>query len=168
MLHAYPPTHPLLLLLPFRNRSLTLLSIREPIASPGNDASLSTVPPNAFPSSPDPGPACLPACLPTALPPFSLPSSSSSCSVSDIKTDTQRERERGRGEGNRENWLVCHVNKFHLRGRGEFYGIFPRLSRCDMHRREGGGGGDIRSPMSINGVAALFPPLFLINDRAGF
>ena len=29
---------PSLLLLPFRNRSLTLLSIREPIASPGNDA----------------------------------------------------------------------------------------------------------------------------------
>lgn len=39
LLHAHPsPCFPSLLLLPFRNRSLTLLSIREPIASPGNDA----------------------------------------------------------------------------------------------------------------------------------
>lgn len=163
-MHAYPPTHPLLLLLPFRNRSLTLLSIREPIASPGNDASLSTVPPNAFPSSPDPGPACLPACCSPSL----FAALLLLLLLRFRYKNRYAERERGRGEGNRENWLVCHVNKFYLRGRGEFYGIFPRLSRCDMHRREGGGGGDIRSPMSINGVAALFPPLFLINDRAGF
>lgn len=110
LLVACPPTHPLLLLLPFRNRSLTLLSIREPIASPGNDASLNR-------------PAERVSFL-SRSGTYSLPLSS--LLPSDIKTDTQREGE----------------NKFHSR-------LSFLVSRCRSSR-------------------LLFPPLFLINDRADF